>query len=119
LTVLTSDTQTSRYVTIEASVYEELVEAARTWKVRAECAEARAERAEARVRELESEVSRLIARVNQLEHELYGTKSEKSKEEPHSDSSSSEHGESQPKKGKPKKQSGRTVVITIIFPLRL
>lgn len=43
LTHLKAATQTSRYVTIEASLYEELVEAARTWKEKAERAEERAE----------------------------------------------------------------------------
>lgn len=104
MTATSPETQPPLYVTIEASLYAELVEAARTWKDRAEQAEKRVELAEARVRELETQVSQLIARVNQLEYELYGKKTEKSKKQ--SDSASDEDAAGEKGKEKPKKQSG-------------
>ena len=98
----TAANQSTRYITVEASVYAELIESARSWKERAEKAEARAEKAEARVRVLEAQVSQLIARVNQLEHELYGKKSEKGKPE----ADAAPKGEAEKQKDRPKKQSG-------------
>lgn len=95
----------SRYITIEVSLYKELVEAAHTWKDRAE-------RAEARVVHLEAQVEKLMARVNQLEHDLYGKKSEKDKKKSELDSlpdacSSREQGEKKSKKQSGKKRPDR------------
>lgn len=107
MTVLVPSIQKTRYVTIEASLHEEIVQVVQTWKTRAELAETRAERAEARVEELEAQVSHLIARVNQLEHELYGRKSEKSEEKPNSDPASNKPTNGQKEKKKRKKKSGK------------